>query len=97
MLVIGVYMMHKLTSPDDPMVFFYGDGAGAAILGRSDEPGFVSAAFAADGSYHKNWLIPAGGTAEPTNESSFKDRRTAVKIPPLALRGHGCTAPPDPR
>ena len=33
-----------------------------------------------DGSYHKNWLIPAGGTAEPTNESSFKDRRTAVKM-----------------
>src|SRR3954470_10929434 len=22
-LVIGVYMMHKLTSPDDPMIFFY--------------------------------------------------------------------------
>ena len=31
-LVIGVYLMHKLTSPADPMVFFYGDGAGAAIL-----------------------------------------------------------------
>ena len=33
-LVIGVYMMHKLADADDPMVFFYGDGAGAAILER---------------------------------------------------------------
>src|SRR5574340_51483 len=29
-LVVGVYLMHKLASPGDPMVFFYGDGAGAA-------------------------------------------------------------------
>ena len=31
-LVIGVYLMHKLADPNDPMTFFYGDGAGAAIL-----------------------------------------------------------------
>jgi len=31
-LVIGVYLMHKLTSAADPMIFFYGDGAGAAVL-----------------------------------------------------------------
>jgi len=61
-LVIGVYMMHKLTSPDDPMIFFYGDGAGAAVLERSDRPGFVSSAFRADGSYAKRWAIFAGGT-----------------------------------
>ena len=35
-LVIGVYLMHKLTSPDDPMIFFYGDGAGAAVLEQSE-------------------------------------------------------------
>ena len=35
-VVIGVYLMHKLASPDDPMIFFYGDGAGAAVLERSD-------------------------------------------------------------
>jgi 3-oxoacyl-[acyl-carrier-protein] synthase-3 len=63
-LVVGVYMMHKLAQPDDPMIFFYGDGAGAAVLALSDTAGFVSAAFAADGSYHKKWLIQAGGTVE---------------------------------
>src|SRR6266542_5061801 len=48
-LVVGVYMMHKLANDADPMIFFYGDGAGAAVLERGGEPGFVAAAFQADG------------------------------------------------
>jgi 3-oxoacyl-[acyl-carrier-protein] synthase-3 len=79
-LVAGVYMMRKLATPDDPMVFFYGDGAGAAILERSEEQGFISAAFAADGSYHKNWLIQSGGTVEPANEEALRGGRTKVKM-----------------
>jgi 3-oxoacyl-[acyl-carrier-protein] synthase-3 len=79
-LVAGVYMMRKLAKDDDPMVFFYGDGAGAAVLERSDEPGFIAAAFAADGSYHRNWLIPAGGTMEPVTNDSFAAGRTTVKM-----------------
>ena len=43
-LVVGVYNMQKLADPADPMVFFYGDGAGAAVLEAADEPGFVSSA-----------------------------------------------------
>jgi 3-oxoacyl-[acyl-carrier-protein] synthase III len=79
-LVTGVYMMHKLAADDDPLVFFYGDGAGAAVLERSEQPGFVSAAFAADGSYHRNWLIPAGGTFEPASEEALKGGRLSVKM-----------------
>ena len=79
-LVVGVYMMHKLATQDDPMIFFYGDGAGAAILERTEEQGFVASAFAADGSYHKNWMIAAGGTAEPVTEQSLKSGRHVVKM-----------------
>ena len=79
-LVVGVYMMHKLAAPDDPLVFFYGDGAGAAVLERSDEPGFLASAFAADGTYHRNWLIQAGGTAEPASEDALKNGRLSVKM-----------------
>ena len=79
-LVVAVYQMHKLAKEDDPMIFFYGDGAGAAVLERSEEPGFVAAAFQADGTYAKNWLIPAGGTAEPISEESFRSGRSAVKM-----------------
>jgi 3-oxoacyl-[acyl-carrier-protein] synthase-3 len=79
-LVVGVYMMHKLAAPTDPMVFFYGDGAGAAVLERSSAPGFVAAAFAADGSYAKNWLIPAGGTVEPASAAALDAGRLAVQM-----------------
>ena len=71
-VVIGVYMMHKLTDANDPMTFFYGDGAGAAVLEQRAEQGFISSAFRADGSYAKRWAIFAGGTVEPTTEESLK-------------------------
>ena len=80
-LVVGVYMMHKLAREDDPMVFFYGDGAGAAVLEQTEAPGFIASAFAADGSYHKNWLIPSGGTVEPFSEEAHRNGRTTVREP----------------
>ena len=79
-LVIGAYLMHKLTAADDPMLFFYGDGAGAAILEQSEQPGFISSAFRADGSYASRWAIHAGGTVEPTTEESLHNGRTRVKM-----------------
>jgi len=79
-LVVGVYNMHKLADPDDPMIFFYGDGAGAAILEPSDKPGFVSSAMRADGAYHRHWGIYSGATFEPATEESTRDGRTSVKM-----------------
>ena len=79
-LVIGVYLMHKLTAANDPMVFFYGDGAGAAVLAPADEPGFLNAAFQADGAYAGYWGIYSGGTAEPASEESVRAGRTQVQI-----------------
>lgn len=79
-LVVAVYQMHKLASESDPMVFFYGDGAGAAILERSEQPGFVAAAFQADGTYAGKWLIQAGGTVEPASEIAAREGRTVVKM-----------------
>lgn len=79
-VVIGVYMMHKLASPDDPMLFFYGDGAGAAVLERSEAAGFLGAAYLADGAYAKCWGIYAGGTAEPASEEAVRAGRTTVKM-----------------
>jgi len=79
-LVVGVYLMHKLAAADDPMVFFYGDGAGAAVLEASEEPGFVTSAFRADGSYAEKWAILAGGTAEPATVAAVEAGRTTVKM-----------------
>jgi 3-oxoacyl-[acyl-carrier-protein] synthase III len=79
-LVVSVYQMHKLAAENDPMIFFYGDGAGAAVLERSEEPGFVASAFRADGTYANKWLIQAGGTAEPATELAAREGRTLVKM-----------------
>jgi 3-oxoacyl-[acyl-carrier-protein] synthase-3 len=79
-LVVGVYMMHKLTDPNDPMIFFYGDGAGAAVLEPRQTPGFVSSASQAGGEYHRYWGIYSGGTFEPATVESVNAGRTTVKI-----------------
>lgn len=80
-LVIGAYMMNKLSdAANDPVSFFYGDGAGAALLGVGSEPGFVSSTFFADGSYHRHWGIYSGGTFEPASEESVRAGRTQVRL-----------------
>lgn len=80
-LVIGAYMMHRLADyKNDVMSFFYGDGAGAAIVGVSDKPGFISSSIKADGSYHKHWGIYSGGTYEPASPESVAAGRTKVKL-----------------
>lgn len=79
-LVVGVYMMHKLAAADDPAIFFYGDGAGAAVLEGGADPGFVVAATQADGSYHGHWGIYSGGTFEPASVASVEAGRTQVRL-----------------
>ncbi len=79
-LVVGVYLMHKLADPDDPMVFFYGDGAGAAVLEPAAKAGFVGAASQAGGAYHRHWGIYAGGTYEPANQDALDKGRVRVKM-----------------
>ncbi len=79
-LVLGVYMMSKLADPSDVASFFYGDGAGAAVLAADSKPGFISSAFLADGSYAKNWGLFSGGTYEPASVESVQAGRTNVRL-----------------
>lgn len=79
-LVIGAYLMQRLADPNDPTVFFYGDGAGAAVVEPAAAPGFVGTAMQADGAYHRHWGIYSGGTAEPASEDSVRAGRTKVRL-----------------
>jgi 3-oxoacyl-[acyl-carrier-protein] synthase-3 len=79
-LIIGVYMMHRLSDPNDPVCFFYGDGAGAAVLAPGESQGFVGSAFRADGTYAEYWGIFSGGTHEPASVESVKAGRTKVRL-----------------
>lgn len=94
-LVIGAYMMHKLADPGDPMCFFYGDGAGAALLQPSETPGLLASAFRADGSFAENWAIMSGGTAEPATCDAVQAGRTQVRMAeryPSAVNDEGWPA-----
>lgn len=82
-LVVGAYLMHRLAADDDPTIFFYGAGAGAAVLRASDADdgaGFLGAAFQADGSYAPKWGIYAGGTVEPASVEAVAAGRTNVRF-----------------
>lgn len=80
-LVIGVYMMSRLADlENDPMSFYYGDGAGAAVVEAGTKPGFISSALYADGSYNECWGIFAGGTKEPASIEAVEAGRTQVKF-----------------
>ena len=79
-LVVGAYLMHRLADPDDPAIFFYGDGACAAVLEPAETPGFVVAATHADGTYAERWGIFAGGTAEPASVAAVEAGRTQVRL-----------------
>lgn len=80
-MVIGAYMMHKLSDwQNDVTSFFYGDGAGAAILTADSRPGFIASTFFADGSFHKHWGIYSGGTYEPATPESAQAGRTQVRF-----------------
>jgi len=79
-LVVGTYLMHRLADPDDPTIFLYGDGAGAAVVEPAPAPGFLASAFLADGSYHRHWGIYSGGTFEPATEASVRAGRTRVRM-----------------
>ena len=79
-LVVGAYLMERLADPQDPTIFFYGDGAGAAVLEAGEEPGFLGSAFQADGVYAPHWGIFAGATAEPATAEAVAAGRTQVRF-----------------
>jgi len=60
----------------------FGDGAGAAILSRIDEPGtgILDTLLGADGSNPELLNIPAGGTRLPTSEQTLKAKQHFLKM-----------------
>jgi len=79
-LVIGAYMMRKLADPNDPMIFLYGDGAGAALVQPSEVPSLGATSYLADGALTKDWFIEAGGTAEPISHAAIEAGRHVVRM-----------------
>jgi len=69
-LVIGGYNMTRFINYHDKYTCtLFGDGAGAAVLTTSDQPGYLAAKLIAQGRYYKSFGIYTGGAASPISDN----------------------------
>jgi 3-oxoacyl-[acyl-carrier-protein] synthase-3 len=67
-LIIGAEAYSRILDYSDRTTcFFFGDGAGAVVLGRTSSAGILSYALGADGTRSPVMGMPAGGTAAPAH------------------------------
>jgi len=80
-LVIGA---EKLTSivdwKDRSTCVLFGDGAGACVVGKSEDRVIVSSFMGSDGAGGHLLSVPAGGSRLPTTEDTVKDRLHFLKM-----------------
>lgn len=86
-LVVGAYGMSKYFDwSDHKVTSVFADGAGAAIVQRSQDYGILASQLATDGQYHDYMGIYAGGTKFPISDETLAKRmhllQFAKRIPP---------------
>ncbi len=82
-LVIGAECLTKITDfTDRSTCVLFGDGAGAAIIKKTDNQnrGIMASYFAADGSFGEYLYMPAGGSRMPASEETVKKRLHMIKM-----------------
>ena len=69
-LVIGSDVLARTLDPEDRgTIILFGDGAGAVVLSKSEEPGVISTHLHADGSYGNLLTLPNLDRVNPENPS----------------------------
>ncbi|MEN0581464.1 3-oxoacyl-[acyl-carrier-protein] synthase III [Phytobacter palmae] len=67
-LVIGSDVLARTCDPEDRgTIIIFGDGAGAVVLGASEEPGIISTHLHADGRYGELLTLPNADRVHPEN------------------------------
>jgi 3-oxoacyl-[acyl-carrier-protein] synthase-3 len=82
-LVIGAELLSRIIDwSDRGTCVLFGDGAGAVVLGPSEDPerGILASRMAADGSFWSILNLPAGGTAHPTTLETVEAGLHKVKM-----------------
>jgi 3-oxoacyl-[acyl-carrier-protein] synthase III len=73
-LVVGAYGMTRFVDwGDKKTCTLFADGAGAAVLRASDEPGLLGAKLGAAGEFHDALGIYTGGTARPATAANVAE------------------------
>ncbi len=80
-LAVGVESLSKVVDyKDRATCVLFGDGAGAAVLQKSDAPGILSSQMGSDGDNWKLLYMPGGGSRIPASEQSVRDRSHFLKM-----------------
>lgn len=81
-LVIGADLCSRFVDyTDRNTCILFGDGAGAAVLGKgSSKPGLLNTHIAADGRGGKHLYMPAGGSATPASVESVEGKLHFIKM-----------------
>lgn len=82
-LLLGAETLSRITDWEDRgTCILFGDGAGAAVVGRSDDSqrGVLAAQMGCDGVKGKHIWIPAGGSAEPASLKTVNERLHTMKM-----------------
>ncbi|MCK4912495.1 MAG: ketoacyl-ACP synthase III [Candidatus Omnitrophica bacterium] len=80
-LVVGSEVLSTITDWEDRSTcVLFGDGAGAAVLTESTEPGFLSAYLGSDGSQTDILNMPGGGSRNPISSEVIDNRMNYMKM-----------------
>jgi 3-oxoacyl-[acyl-carrier-protein] synthase-3 len=97
-LVIGADTFSKITDWTKRDCVFFGDGAGAVVIQKSEREGFLTHQLFSDGRGKFNFTIPAGGSEIPASKDSIENKlhyfkmngknvyKTAIKVLPIAIK-----------
>lgn len=80
-LVIGAETLSRITDyKDRSTCILFGDGAGAAVLSRSEESGILSIYLGANGDDWEKIILPAGGSRIPASEETIQNGLHYLKM-----------------
>jgi 3-oxoacyl-[acyl-carrier-protein] synthase-3 len=80
-LVIGGDVLSRILDwSDRGTAVLFGDGAGAVVIERVSEGGFLGFELGADGSGGSQLFVPAGGSREPATAETVAERRHYVQM-----------------
>ncbi len=80
-LAVGVESLSKVVDYQDRSTcILFGDGAGAAVLQKSDAPGILSSCMGSNGDDWKLLYMPGGGSRMPATEQSVRSRSHFLKM-----------------
>ena len=81
-LIAGAEILSRVMNFEDRTTcVLFGDGAGAVVLRRSEEPGVLGSVLGADGRAAEILIIPGGGSAQPPSRGSLDAKGHTIHMP----------------